>query len=514
MLDQALVFRNVWPTPWIAPAPALSVELGLALLSAAWLARRRGALPATVLRTFALGFVGLTLGRYAMVTAPALYGRPIDLYWDTQHLPNVAAMLAQALPWWVASGAVAAGAILIVALYVGLRWAWGQVGEAVREPRARIAIGALGGLMVSGFSVASLTGTLASTPWFAHPVTPLYAREAAFLIGAWTGRAEAQRLPASPDLRPSLARLDGADVLLVFFESYGAVTHDLPRFAQALHGPRATLDAALRETGHAAVTARVTSPTFGGGSWLAHSSWLTGPEVRDAETYAVLLTTARRSWVTAFAERGYRTLGLMPGLRGDWPEGAFYGFDTIYDARRLDYRGPEFGWWRIPDQYSLARLEAAEGSVPSRRPRFTVFPTITSHIPFRPVAPVQHDWARLLSAEPFDADATAAALAGEAELTDLGPAYVEAIGYTLRFLADYLRQPRDRAQVIILLGDHQPPALVAGEGVPWTVPVHVIARNAALLEALQQAGFQPGLELPAEALGPMHEVSVRVLDAL
>ena len=41
------------------------------------------------------------LGRYAEVTAPALYGRPVNLYWDAQHLPKVAAMLAEVGPWWL-----------------------------------------------------------------------------------------------------------------------------------------------------------------------------------------------------------------------------------------------------------------------------------------------------------------------------------------------------------------------------------------------------------------------------
>ena len=63
-------------------------------------------------------------------------------------------------------------------------------------------------------------------------------------------------------------------------------------------------------------------------------------------------------------ERGYRTLAMMPGLWYPWPEGAFYGFDAIYGEREVDYRGPEFGWWRIPDQFTFARVKtlAADAS--------------------------------------------------------------------------------------------------------------------------------------------------------
>ena len=60
--------------------------------------------------------LALTLGRYAEVTAPALYGRPVNLYWDAQHLPKVAAMLAEVGQWWLV-GLLVLG---VVALLAGL----------------------------------------------------------------------------------------------------------------------------------------------------------------------------------------------------------------------------------------------------------------------------------------------------------------------------------------------------------------------------------------------------------
>src|SRR3546814_9397823 len=69
----------------------------------------------------------------------------------------------------------------------------------------------------------------------------------------------------------------------------------------------------------------------------------------------------------------------MPGIQRHWPEGKFYGFDTIYDAAALDYRGPEFGWWRIPDQYTLDFLYRRELRAPGRQPVFAVMATVMSH---------------------------------------------------------------------------------------------------------------------------------------
>ena len=70
----------------------------------------------------------------------------------------------------------------------------------------------------------------------------------------------------------------------------------------------------------------------------------------------------------------------MPGVRAAWPEGAFYGFDEIYDIARLDYQGPSFGWWNITDQFALARMDALEIASRSRQPVFVFFPTISTHM--------------------------------------------------------------------------------------------------------------------------------------
>ena len=91
----------------------------------------------------------------------------------------------------------------------------------------------------------------------------------------------------------------------------------------------------------------------------------------------------------------------MPGMRQPWPEGAFYGFDEIYGRDLLEYQGPQFGWWSIPDQYALAKLDALEGARSSRAPLFVVFPTSTTHAPYGPVAPYQPDWSRVLTTRPL-----------------------------------------------------------------------------------------------------------------
>jgi hypothetical protein len=392
----------------------------------------------------------------------------------------------------------------VVALFALARWALARLGESLADAQVRRPAALVAAVACVAFAVGA--------GGFTPPVTASYARQGALLAKALNGGGAL--LGASPDFGAGLGRVQGADVFVIFVESYGATTYDDPAQAQRLAAARAALAEAVTATGRGVVSAFVDSPTFGGASWLAHASLLAGVEVRDGDAYNLLTTQPRDSLVRAFAREGYRTLALMPGLRQDWREGAaFYGFDAIYDAPRLDYRGPAFGWWRIPDQYALAKLDRLELGGAARPPAFVFFPTITSHAPFRPLPPYQPDWERLLSDRPFDAARVPATGDDAALWRNLGPAYGEAIGYAFDSLAGYLRRRDGDDIVVVVLGDHQPPAGVAGERPGWEVPVHVIASRRAVLQALVADGFVAGLAPRRPALGGTHELTPRLLRA-
>ena len=307
--------------------------------------------------------------------------------------------------------------------------------------------------------------------------------------------------------------MQGADVFLFFIESYGAVTFDNPAFDARLRQPRAAFDAAIHETGRDVVSAFVESPTFGGSSWFAHITFLSGLEVGDPDVNALLMTEHRPTLPTNFAQRGYRTVAMMPGLWYPWPEGAFYGFQDIYNGPRMDYKGPSFGWWDMPDQFTLAKLDEQETSKTSRPPLFVFYPTTSTHTPFSPLPPYQPDWAKMLTPNPYTAAELDTAYVGEPDYMDLGPGYADAVAYAYETFAGYLRQRAGRDYVMILIGDHQPPALVSGEGAPWDVPMHVITNRPAILDSLAAQGFTRGLTPVRQKIGKMHEAVPRLLRA-
>ena len=513
LLNGALTFANVWPSLGVRWRAEWSVELAaLVALLAFWHMAGRP-LSRRALQCLSAGMVLLVLGRYADVTSPALYGRPVNLYWDLPHASEVIGMLTRVASGWLLA-ALGVGVLAVLALLYGLaRWSLGQVDETLRAQRSvRIGLGGTGVLLVACFLAQQISPRVPRLPRFSIPVTEVYGIQVARVAAVLSGKGT-QTLPPSPVLESTLDALAGDDVLLIFVESYGRTTYDRPEFSSELRPARERLEAAIQGTGRSVVSAFVTSPTFAGTSVLAHLSLLSGIEVRDTRRYELLMTQRRPSVVSVFNRDGYRTIAWMPGNQHPWPEGRFYGFDHIYDAEQLGYRGPQFGWWHIPDQYSLAALDSRELQNHPHQPLFVFFPTLSTHMPFRPTPPVQPDWSRMLTPEPYDANPLHAAMTRTPEWTRLGESYAGSVQYFFDIFANYLKDHPEERCTVILLGDHQPASSVSGEGASWDVPVHVISSRPEILQALRADGFQPGLHPTGPALGRMNQLTQWLLAA-
>lgn len=507
-LNTALTFQAVWPTWWIRPSSALSVEIACLVLALALQVEWRGRFGPWPRRLVTIILLLLVLVHYGEVMTNSLFGRPLNLYWDIQPVPTVAALLVDAVPAWLLAAAVLsviAGLACLATILAGVLrlLTFGLTEPAVRRSVAAVAMAGIG-VFAAGQQPA----------WFATPVTALLAQQLGLAVAVVVAREVPSVGSGHSVSAANLDRLGGADVFVIFLESYGATVFQEPAHAEALAPDFAALDDALKTAGWQVASAFVDSPTFGGGSWLAHSSLLSGIRIAGEGDYRLLLGSQRQTLVQHFQAAGYRAVALMPGLKQAWPEGNFYHFDRLYDMAALDYRGPAIGWWAIPDQYSLDRLNRLELAAPGRAPLLVVFATIMSHMPFAPVAPYQPDWSRMVSTQPFDAAELAAALQQEPRWTDLGPPYLRSIRYDLKVLAGYLRERAPRNALFLVLGDHQPLASVSGPRASWSVPVHVITRNTDLLNAFITAGFRAGLRPSGPPLGGMHRLHWLLLAVL
>ena len=265
----------------------------------------------------------LVFGRYEHVTAMALLGRPINPYWDVRYASDVTAMFVRAAPVWGVVLALLAVVALVALVYVLLRWALGRLARAMAASTERLAVGVIAAATMAFFVVQSLGDieVVPQVPVYSTPVIQTYARQAQMIRDAIVARS--RPLAPSPEMSSDLSLVAGADVLLVFMESYGAITWQRPDFVARLAPDRARLAEDIQAAGKGVVSTLVESPTFGGSSWFAHISFLSGIEVRDPNTNALLMTQQRETVVTEFARHGYRTLAVMPGLWSSWPEGRF-----------------------------------------------------------------------------------------------------------------------------------------------------------------------------------------------
>jgi Sulfatase len=501
VLNAALSMTNWWPTPFVQLDKRLAPEFVLLwVLILAWVAWR-GVLSRGAVMALTMGYLLLVFGRYFDTTAPALFGRDINLYWDAMQIPRVVWVSLKSYPVWVSVLVVAAVVALIGLVFAVLRI---SIKVAARDA-ATYALARPWALLVTlaaaAVAVANVNGVVATWPYVSKPVLPTYIRQAKLLATTFAERHQQKVLAASPAFDSDLGALRGADVNLFLLESYGRVAFSNAAMHAQLKPSREALAAQIASSGMHMASAFVASTTFGGGSELAQLALLSGINTSDPIVHDLLLTTQRPTLLTLFHDRGYETFGVYPALTWDWPEKSFYRFDKFLDARDLGYKGPKLGYWSLPDQFALARLSQLNPITVQSPKRFTFFPSITSHIPFHPVPPYQADWAKILTDKPFDDTQMAAVAAQKEDWFNMRPGYTGMMEYNYQWLAGYLAQPRAREAVFIVLGDHQPAANVTGEGATWDVPVHIISANRELLQRFVARGFTEGLE-PSEPTKP------------
>jgi phosphatidylglycerophosphate synthase len=313
-----------------------------------------------------------------------------------------------------------------------------------------------------------------------------------------------------------LTGLRGKDVLLVFVESYGRVAVQGSSFAPRVDAVLHQGDAQLRSAGFSSRSAFLTSPTFGGLSWLAHSTLQSGIRVDGQRRYDQLVQNNRLTLTKAFKRAGWRAVGVMPANHRAWPEGfSYYRYDKIYDRRNLGYRGPDFGLPPMPDQYTFLALQRLELAKHDRRPLFAEVDLVSSHAPWTRIPqliPSREVGDGAIFGRIPPAESTKASLFGDAKRAR--SAYGHSIEYSLRSLFSFVQQSGDKNLVLVVLGDHQPATLVTGEGATHDVPISVIAHDPKVMDQISGWGWQDGmLPSPNAPVWPMDAFRDRFLGA-
>ena len=314
-----------------------------------------------------------------------------------------------------------------------------------------------------------------------------------------------------------LTGLRGKDVIVAFVESYGRVAVQDSSIAPRIDAVLDEGTERLRAAGFHARSAFLTSPTFGGASWLAHSTLHSGVWVHREWRYDQLVASDRFTLSRAFKRAGWRTVDYVPANDRDWPQGSFYGYDKVYDQRNLGYAGPRFAFGPMPDQYVFLALQRLELAKRDRGPLFAEVDMVSSHAPWTRI-PELIDWGDVGDGSVFNSmpvnEVTAATLWSDHDR--VRAAYGRSIEYSLNTLVSFVEHYGDNHLVLVVLGDHQPSTVVTGLGpdLSHDVPISVIAHDPAVLDQIAGWGWEDDLRpSPQAPVWPMDAFRDRFLSA-
>ncbi|MEI5526098.1 sulfatase [Streptomyces brasiliscabiei] len=292
-----------------------------------------------------------------------------------------------------------------------------------------------------------------------------------------------------------LTGLRGKDVMIAFIESYGRAALEDPAIAPGVDAALDEEGEALTEAGFAAKSGWLTSATYGGSSWLGHSTFLTGLWIDNQSRYRTVTAGERLTLPGAFAKTdAWRTVGVVPGVQYNWPEGDFYGFDKVYDSRDVGYQGPKFSWSTMPDQYALTAFERLEAARKGGKPLMSEIILTSSHQPWAPL-PKMVGWDEVGDGSVYK-DIEKAGKDPADVFTDpvkVKEEYGKSVQYSVHSLLQYVRKYGDENTVLVFLGDHQPMASVSGNGASHDVPVTIVAHDPKVLDRIDDWGWSDGL---------------------
>ena len=291
-----------------------------------------------------------------------------------------------------------------------------------------------------------------------------------------------------------LTGLRGKDVIIAFVESYGQVAVHRTSFSPGVDAVLRRGTASLARAGWSTQSAWLTSPTFGGISWLAHSTLQSGLWVNTELRYSELVASHRFTLTDAFGKAGWRTVSDVPSDEYTWPAGsALYHYDKLYDRRNVGYHGPAFSYASMPDQYTLAAFQRLE-LTPGHKPVMAEIDTVSSHTPWAPL-PAMVPWDKIGDGSIFDSMPARS----ESPITVWGNAstvrqfFGRSIQYSLRALTSWVTELNDPNLVLILLGDEQPGSPITGPRASHEVPISIVAHDPSVFRQIASWHWQDGL---------------------
>lgn len=448
----------------------------------------------------ALAVLLVPLYRFGLTIMPAIYGKEFDPWDDLLMLDGLVHLLTHSLEPWAQTASLV-GAVLV---FAGIAYAtYRLVAIALRasaSPRMAMAILVAAQSLVAAWWVSGTIETGRNHVLSSSMIGEVL-RDAGDFVErrGWQNRfaeIEARALAESEEVGTDLARLDGADVLVIFVESYGrAVLRKETRAVVAgwLQESQAELGAA----GWTSASSFTMPSVRGGHSSIAHAELLTGIRIATERIFNLMMQSELTPLSVLFDRAGYRTLNVHPATPGEWPEGkAFFGFDENVFLEKFGYEGHKYHFGMAPDQFALDWVRRNE--LTRDDPVFMLYASVISHSPYSNIPPYFADWDEVAAPRSWEPAQTWPITwwdyIGHPQVVD---AYLASLRYSLETVTGFA-QELQRPTLLLVLGDHQPPEVgqLTVYDTSFDVPIHAITNEPRLLAPFVEAGFAEGMVPP------------------
>ncbi len=292
--------------------------------------------------------------------------------------------------------------------------------------------------------------------------------------------------------------IQDSNLHLCIVESYGTTVFTNSHHFQRLQAFYQQQNMLLDKAGFSILSYAYNSTTFGGTSWLADATMLSGVEIRTQAQYDQIVKGSTPNLLHLLKQSKYHTILSAPGSKFMTDEyTGFYAYDRYILHEDFMYDGPFFTFGELPDQYQLYYIFKHEIGHNEPSPYFVEYILCSSHVPWNYIPPYIESWKNFNQGRIYFNRSRNTWYDNSWALgSELFEGYAHSIRYSLESVFGYARTFLDEDDILIIIGDHQPKFPVSEKEAGFGVPVHVIAKQRSSILPFLRMGYENGILPP------------------
>jgi hypothetical protein len=296
----------------------------------------------------------------------------------------------------------------------------------------------------------------------------------------------------------ALPGIQDKNIHIFIVESYGTTIFTNPHHFQRMEEFYRQQESLLQQEGFSILSNAYDSTTFGGTSWLADATILSGIELRTQSHYDQVVKQGTGNLLHLLARANYHRILSAPGtnfMTDDYT--GFYNYDTYILQDDFEYSGPFFTFGKLPDQYQMHYIHSEIIDHTSSQPHFVQYILCSSHVPWNFIPPYIDSWEEFNSGNIYyNSERNTWYDNSWAVGSELFEGYAHSIRYSLESVFGYARTYLDQDDLLIVIGDHQPKFPVSEKGAGFGVPIHIIGKDRSILLPFLRFGYELGVLPP------------------